>query len=171
MLRTLTLISFFISNFWIAPQASANGIFYNENGLRIELSEKVEEAIDAGIALTFESEFAHIETFLFVSWAEQIKQHRFTVSRHALSNRYLVHHKQSLAPSMFRSKRESMSYIAEQTMTLFMKYHDQDIHNTERHEMRLRLSIAELPGPLRLSAFINKEWDLDSGWNIWQSAQ
>lgn len=154
------------------PQVTqANGIFFNETGLRIELSEKVEEAIDGGIALTFESEFAHIERFLFISWPEQIKQHRFIVTRHALSNRYLVHYESSIAPSMFRSKRETMSFIINKTLDLFKQYHNQDTHNIEPHQMRLRLSITELPGPLRLSAFINKEWDLDSGWKTWQSAQ
>ena len=155
----------------LLQSAQANGIFYNQNNLRIELSEKVEEAIDGGIALTFESEFAHIERFLFICWPEQIKRHQFTVTRHALSNRYLVHHKSSLAPSMFRSKREAMSFITNKTLNLFKQYHDQDTHNIEPHQMRLRLSINELPAPIRLSAFINKEWDLDSGWKTWQSAQ
>ena len=151
--------------------AHANGIFYNEAHLNINLSEQVEEAIDGGIALTFESEFAHIEHFLFISWPEQVKQHQFTVTRHALSNRYLVKQGSGLAPSMFRSKREAMSFISTSTLELFKRYHAQDTHSVEPHQMRLRLSISELPGPLRLSAFINKEWNLDSGWNTWQSAQ
>lgn len=151
--------------------ANANGIFYSDNTLKIELSGKVEEAIDSGIALTFESEFAHIERFLFLSWPEQIKQYKFTVSRHTLSNRYLVQDNSKAAPSMFRSKRETMSFIANKTMRLFEQYHDINAHNNEIHQMRLRLSITDLPGPLRLSAFINNEWDLDSGWNTWQSAQ
>ena len=154
-----------------AHPVHANGILYNNTGLRIELSEKVEEAIDGGIELTFKSEFAHIEYFLFLTWPEQVKQHHFTVTRHALSNRYLVRQPSKLAPTMFRSKRETMSFIASQTLALFEQYHKLDTHNTEPHQMRLRLSITELPGPLRLSAFINSEWDLDSGWNTWQSAQ
>jgi len=168
----------------------ANGIYYSQAGLKIELSETIENAIDGGIALTFESEFAHIERFLFLSWPEQIKRHTFTVSRHALSNRYLVQDDSNLAPSMFRSKRETMSFIANQTLSLFEQYHrlDQGIsstdtaiqsnndlgtstHNRAQHQMRLHLSATGLPAPLRLSAFINNEWKLDSGWNPWQSAQ
>ena len=170
-MRLLFILVLLITGPCIVCPAQANSILYNGLGLRIELSEKVEEAIDGGIALTFESEFAHIENFLFISWPEQVKRHRFTVTRHALSNRYLVRQQSKLAPSMFRSKRETMSFIASQTLALFKQYHEQDTHNTEPHQMRLRLSITELPGPLRLSAFINSEWDLDSGWNTWQSAQ
>lgn len=149
----------------------ASGIFYDGVTLRIELSEKVEEAVDSGIALTFESEFAHMERFLFASWPEQLQQYRFTVSRHELSNRYLIYNNLNDAPSMYRSKKEAMSSIAEQTLDLFKKYHDSNLHNNYAHQMRLSLSISDLPAPLRLSAFISSAWDLDSGWNTWQSAQ
>lgn len=138
----------------------------------IRLAKEVEEAIDGGISLTFECEFAHIERFLFFAWPEKIKRHRFVVTRHALSSRYLVHQKGQLAPRIFSSKNESLNFIANQSMDLFLKYHTQDRQSGKQsREMRLRLSKTELPAPLRLSAFITKEWDLDSGWKAWESAR
>lgn len=158
--------------YFITPNAAfAYGISHDENGIKIILAKEVEDAIDGGISLTFECEFAHIDRFLFFTWAEQVKSHRFVVTRHALSNRYLVQHKGRLAPRIFSSKYESMSYIAKRSMDLFLEYHVQDEHSDDPHAMRLRLSKTELPGPLRLSAFITKEWDLDSGWTSWKSAR
>lgn len=155
-----------------SKDAQAYGISYDENGVMIRLAKEVEDAIDGGISLTFECEFAHVERFLFFSWPEQVKLHRFVVTRHALSNRYLVHQKGRLAPRIFSSKNESLNFIANQSMDLFLKYHAQDEDSGEgSHEMRLRLRKTELPAPLRLSAFITKEWDLDSGWKAWESAR
>ena len=152
--------------------ARAFGISYDENGIVIRLTQEVEDAIDGGISLTFECEFAQVERFLFLRWPEQIKLHRFVVTRHALSNRYLVHQNGYWAPRIFSSKSESLNFIANQSMDLFLKYHTEDESLGEgSHEMRLRLSKTELPAPLRLSAFITKEWDLDSGWKTWESAR
>jgi len=165
-LITILLLASFTCNISIA-----SSINYDPSGLKINLDEAVEDAIDGGISLTFETQFAHVDRFLFFIWPDQIKSHRFIITRHALSNRYLVHHEDRLAPEIFSSKRESMNFIAAQSMALFLSYHAQDQHNHELHEMRVRLSKTELPGPLRLSAFITKEWDLDSGWMTWKSAQ
>jgi len=169
-LGNLLLSGFVLLLLCVPFQAHAYGISYNENGVKISLAKEVEDAIDGGISLTFSCEFAHVSRFLIFAWPEQIKQHKYVVTRHALSNRYLVHHEGRLAPRIFSSKYESMSFIANHSMDLFLKYHAQDKHGGEHHEMRLRLSKTELPGPLRLSAFITKEWDLDSGWNQWLSA-
>lgn len=171
MLKRALLLIMTVLGISTGSVAQAAGIYYQDAFLSIELSETVEGAIDGGIALTFESEFAHIRRFLFISWPKKITSHKFNLTLHALSNRYLVTDGLSLTPAIFRSKREALAFITNETLALFKQYRDQDISNSKSQQMRLSLSVGELPSPLRLSAFINKEWDLDSGWNRWQFAQ
>ena len=120
-----------------------------------------------GVELTFVCEFALVNTFLFFAWPDQLKSHRFVLRHHALSNSYLVSEGASSGSHIFRSTTDSMDYVAARAMTLFAEYSE----SQPAYKMRLRLSKYELPVPMRLSAFITKDWDLNSGWEAWQSAQ
>ncbi len=151
--------------------AAAQSIVYDNNGLKIELSEDIQAAIDSGVSLTFVSEFARIENFFFIHWQSDAIRRDFVVSRHTLSNRYLVHESDILEPHIFSSTRETMTYICETTLARFSKYQTVQSDSTNKHKMRLRLSKTKLPGPMRLNAFIANDWDLNSGWTSWQSDQ
>jgi hypothetical protein len=155
--------------------AVAQSIRYNSNGLKIELSEDVQAAIDSGVSLTFENEYADAKHFLFFDWHTDIVRHEFVVTRHTLSNRYLVHESNKVAPRIFSSTRETMTFISQAALGYFSKYiskrQKQQPGSHAEHKMRLRLSKTKLPGPMRLNAFIASDWDLDSGWTSWQSDQ
>lgn len=153
------------------PVASAQSITHDASGLKIELSEDVRAAIDSGVSLTFESQFSHTKRFLFFRWRTEVVQHNFVVTRHTLSNRYLVHENNKPAPHIFTSMRETMAFISESALDRFAKYHWQQSHAADEHQIRLRLSKTKLPGPMRLTAFIAADWDLDSGWSSWHSDQ
>jgi len=158
--------------FLIGSQSvAAQSITYDRNGLKIELSEDVQAAIDSGVSLTFENEFAHSENFFFIHWRTNLLKYRFVVTRHALSNSYLVQESNKVEPNIFSSTRESMAFISETALSHFSKYRSQPSHSTSDHKMRLRLSKTKLPGPIRLTAFITSDWDLNSGWTSWQSDQ
>lgn len=151
--------------------ALAQNITYDSNGLKIELSEDVQAAIDSGVSLTFENQFAHTKNLLIIQWHTKFAQHDFVITRHTLSNRYLVHENNKVAPRIFSSTRETMAFISETALSYFSKYNSQQSHTPYERKMRLRLSKTKLPGPMRLTAFIANDWDLDSGWTSWQSDQ
>lgn len=131
--------------------------------LSIELSPQAQEAINNGVALKIDCEFANIESYLLLTLASNKKTHYFTLSRHALSNRYIVKRDNLSRPHMFSTIAEATNYITTQAVVLLESYTDYDADR----KMRLRLNKFELPSPMRLQAFIFDEWDLDTGWLTW----
>lgn len=148
-------------------KAADAGIDYDTGNLSIRLSDQVEQAINNGVELTFICEFAVIRHFLFIKWPEQLKNHRFVVKHHALSNSYLVSNETDKAPKIFRSTTDTMNHIASQALRLFASY---QLDNSP-HQMRFRLSTYDLPAPMRLNAFVARDWKLNTGWTEWQSAR
>jgi len=170
-IQTALLISCVIV-FSNSPPSFAQNISYDSTGLTIELSDDVQAAIDSGVSLTFENQFALAQNFFFIRWHSKLVQHDFVVTRHSLSNRYLVHESNNVEPNIFSSMHEAMAHIGETALARFSNYHaQQQPHPSSMHKMRLRLSKTKLPGPMRLTAFIAKDWDLDSGWKSWHSDQ
>jgi len=155
----------------VGQSANAQSIDYNRYGLKIELSDDVQLAIDSGISLTFEHQISRTDNLFFVRWRSLLVQHDFVITRHTLSNRYLVHESNKLEPRIFTSTRESMAYISEASLARFSEYNSKQNRPSSIHKMRLRLSKTKLPGPIRLTAFIANDWDLNSGWKLWQSDQ
>lgn len=130
----------------------------------IELSPQAQEAINNGVSLTIDCDFANIENVLIFNRKSNETNHRFTLSRHALSNRYMVKQDSLSRPRIFRTIPEATHYISTQAVALLETY---TIYNTDQ-KMRLSLNKFELPGPMRLQAFIFDEWDLDTGWIAWK---
>ncbi|MFT4634498.1 MAG: hypothetical protein ACI854_000421 [Arenicella sp.] len=175
-LKTLAVLLVLSATLILSIEAAkAQSIHYDNNGLKIELSEDVQAAIDSGVSLTFENQYALARHFLIFTWHTKIEQHEFVVTRHTLSNRYLVHQSNKVAPRIFSSTRETMTFISQTALGYFSKYiskhQTQHANSLSEHKMRLRLSKTKLPGPMRLTAFIASDWDLDSGWTSWQSDQ
>lgn len=173
MLVVLLLLSALV--IYSVGTAKAQSIGYDSRGLKIDLSEDVQAAIDSGVTLTFESHFAHAKHLIFFDWHTEFASHEFEVTRHTLSNRYLVYESDKVEPHIFSSTRETMSYICQASLSSFSnhiaKHQAQQHHLPSKYKMRLRLSKTKLPGPMRLTAFIASDWDLDSGWTSWQSDQ
>lgn len=146
-----------------ATQSTAQGIVRNSDGFSISLSGQAQEAVENGVSLTFNCDFAMVNRFVFFSWAEQQHRHSFVVTHHALSNRYIVRQGEQARQHSFRSLDASMNYLASEAQRLFDDY----LENNKRYEIRLSLSKYQLPGPIRLSAFLASDWDLDTGWVKW----
>ena len=137
------------------------------NGLVFSLSDEAQEAINNGVTLAFKCEFARRTSFGPISVSRGKRNHRFEVLRHALSNRYIVKRDNLDTPHIFRTLSEATNYVADQALIL-LEFHD-DAQN--EYSMRLSLNKFELPGPMRLNAFISNAWDIDTGWLAWQSAR
>jgi len=129
----------------------------------LELSSEAQDAIDNGVVLTFNSEFAKVKTVLFFDLVRDRKKHQFTVARHTLSNRYVVKRDTLTEPHMFRTIREATNFVVDQSVTLLASYS----RANKPRQLRLSLNKYELPAPLRLLAFVSGAWSLDSGWIAW----
>ena len=137
------------------------------DGLVFSLSDEAQEAINNGVTLAFECEFAKRSSFGPFSISRGKRGHRFEVLRHALSNRYIVKRDNLDTPHIFRTLAEATNYVADQASILLEFYDDAQ----NEYSMRLSLNKFELPGPMRLNAFISDAWDIDTGWLAWQSAR
>lgn len=158
-------IGAFISTLPISASSFAQTQYQSTAKFNLNLSEEVREAVNHGVRLTFVCEFAKDRSWLFLAWQDVQKEHRFVVSYHALSSRYLVQRDSEQSPSLFRSLDGAMDFITAQSLTLL------DTYNDTQHSYNLRVSLSkhELPGPMRLNAFISGDWSLDTGWISWQS--
>lgn len=143
-----------------------HGIMHTPEGPLIELSESTIEAIDSGVSLTFVCDFAEISEWFFLKWPSQHKLHRFVISKHALSDRYLVHRDDKPTPSIFRSSSQGVLYMTKSIQALFRDY----VQENPDIQLKVSLSKYDLPAPMRLSAFTSKQWSFNSGWGAWQSA-
>ena len=132
----------------------------------IKLSDEVTQAINSGVPLSFSCQLAVRESFWLFSINKQQKNHHFLLTRHALSNRYIVKYDNLDTPHIFRTVSEATNYIALQAESLL------ELYSNEQSPFSIRVSLNkfELPGPMRLNAFISESWNLDTGWIVWNSA-
>ena len=142
-----------------APKLGHN----SAENISLKLSNEVQGAIQNGVTIMFRCQYAERKTFWFLSRSANIKQHDFSLKRHALSNQYIVKRSDLDALNMFRSLDEATRYIAAQSVLLLEFYHDSDTLNS----MRLTLNKFDLPAPMRLNAFLSRAWNVDTGWVIW----
>lgn len=147
--------------------SAKSGIIHTLEGPVIELSPETLNAVDSGVSLTFICDFAILKPWLFMQWPEQKREHRFVISKHALSDRYLVHQDNKPTPSTFRSSSQGVAFISKTITNLFRNY---ALEKPET-QLRIHLSKYDLPAPIRLSAFTSNKWSFDSGWALWQSAK
>ena len=155
-------LSLILLPFFQVSAASDNSLYSSE--FNIELSSEAQNAINNGVALTLESEYARTKQWLKWSWHTDKKKHHFVVMRHALSNRYLVKQDQTEVPKIFRSIPEALDFVAYQAFLLLESYNNQ----ADQHVMRVYLNKFKLPSPMRLNAFLSEAWDYNSGWQHWQ---
>ncbi|NND00772.1 MAG: DUF4390 domain-containing protein [Gammaproteobacteria bacterium] len=134
--------------------------------LVIKLSSEAQDAVNNGVPLFFKCDFAVRRSYWFFSVSRSLKNHQFLLMRHAISNRYIVKRDSLDTPHIFRTITEATNYIAAQAVILLEFYDNAE----NRYSMRLSLNIFELPGPMRLNAFISSDWELDTGWMSWNSA-
>ena len=159
----LVLLCFFDMGVVMAQQSNASEPIQSIN---IKLSDEINQAINSGVALSFSCQLAVRESFWLFSINKQQKNHHFSLTRHALSNRYIVKYDKLDTPYIFRTISEATNHITLQAESLL------ELYSNEQTPFSIRVSLNkfELPGPMRLYAFISESWNLDTGWIVWNSA-
>ena len=162
-LLALMLVGIGLSS-WVSAQQL--NIAAPDEDFSITLSSEAQDAINSGVALSIRCEIAVRSSYWLFAIMGQRKDHHFLLVRHALSNRFIVKQDELDTPHIFRSISEATNYISTQATILL------ENHNNAQtpFSMRLSLNKFELPGPMRLNAFISDAWDLDTGWIKWKSA-
>jgi Domain of unknown function (DUF4390) len=133
---------------------------YTEFGL--DLSSRLEEAINKGVPLYFNLEFelTRPRWYWLDEKAVQTSQ-TYKLSYHALTQSYRLS-----AGSLYQSfptLGEALRLLARPRMPAFNR---QQIKAGETYvaQVRLRLDVAQLPKPFQINALTSREWNLESEW-------
>ncbi|MFV1992351.1 MAG: DUF4390 domain-containing protein [Acidiferrobacterales bacterium] len=148
--------------------------------LRLDLSAKVEEALDKGIPLAIEVEYRLFRIRKFI-WDDQVANWSFThsIQYHALSRQYLVrgHGLDDSSVESFTTLQEALSFMGSlDGLVLPLPQQLEEISDAKnnpgyRVQVRARLVIEALPAPLRPVAYTSGDWRLNTGWVSWKIAR
>ena len=135
-------------------------ILYTEFGL--DLSSRLEEAINKGVPLYFNLEFelTRPRWYWLDEKAVQTSQ-TYKLSYHALTQSYRLS-----AGSLYQSfptLGEALRLLARPRMPALSR---QQVKAGENYvaQVRLRLDVAQLPKPFQINALTSRDWNLESEW-------
>lgn len=128
----------------------------------IELSPRLEEAINKGVALffNFELELARPRWYWFDEKPVEVAQ-TYRLSYHALTRQYRL--SAGTLYQSFNSLGEALRLLARPRPLPIERAR---LRNGETYiaSVRMRLDVNQLPKPFQLSSLTNREWTLDSDW-------
>ncbi len=130
----------------------------------IELSPRLEEAINKGVVLTFnfELELTRPRWYWFDEKPVEIVQ-TYRLYYHALTRQYRLDAGPRTLYQSFNSLGEALRLLARPRP---LPIERSRIRQGESYVawVRMRLDVNQLPKPFQLSALTNREWTLDSDW-------
>ncbi len=146
-----------------------SGVYYLDAWVEYRLSTEAREALDAGVALTLETEveFLRQRRFWFDPQEAGLRQ-SYQLQYHALSERYLVVNLNSGEQSSFATLFSALNSLGR--ITELPLIDAALLESDAAYDIRIRavLSTEDIPGPLRLLAFWRRDWSLESEWHTWQ---
>jgi hypothetical protein len=145
------------------------GVYYLDAWVEFRLSADARQALEAGVALTLETEveFLRSRRFWFDDDEAALRQ-GYELQYHALSARYLVLNLNSGEQSTFATLFSALNSLGRITELPLI---DATLLEPDAaYDIRIRavLSTEDIPGPLRLLAFWREDWTLESEWYRWQ---
>ena len=146
-----------------------SGVYYLDAWVEYRLSAEARQALEAGVALTLETEveFLRSRRFWFDDQEADLRQ-GYELQYHALSERYLVVNLNSGEQSTFATLFSALNSLGRITELPLI---DATLLEPDvSYDIRIRavLSTEDIPGPLRLLAFWREDWSLESEWYRWQ---
>jgi len=146
-----------------------SGVYYLDAWVEYRLSTEAREALDAGVALTLETqvEFLRRRRFWFDPQEAGLLQ-SYQLQYHALSERYIVLNLNSGEQSSFATLFSALNSLGR--ITELPLIDAALLEPDAAYDIRIRavLSTEDIPGPLRLLAFWRRDWSLASEWYTWQ---
>ena len=151
-----------------ASVALQDGVYYLDAWVEYRLSTEAREALDAGVALTLETEveFQRIRRFWLDDQGADLRQ-GYELQYHALSERYLVVNLNSGEQSSYATLFSAFNSLGRITELPLIDASLLDAESNYEIRIRAVLSTEDIPGPLRLLAFWRRDWSLESEWYTW----
>lgn len=147
----------------------------DEQGFRLALAstftldEDITEALDNGISLTFEIETVlQRQRNLWFDAHVTTSVHRFSLSRHALSERYTLQQNDGSQARTFKTIDEALAALGEWEERLPCEHCRDFPQSRYVGRTRVRLLTDQLPAPMRPLVWISPGWWVSSGWQRWE---
>lgn len=132
------------------------------------LDEDVIDALDSGITLSFEVEtLVYRQRRLWPDARVAGATRRFSLSRHALSERYSLLELDGGQARTFKTSDEALAALGQWTEILPCADCPQTPETRYLARARLRLLTDELPAPMRPLVWISPDWWVSTGWQTW----
>ena len=135
--------------------------------IQYQLSDEAREALEHGVPLYIVVEIKTEETGKLL-WNRSLKRHSlvYRLEYHPLSQRYLLIDKTNAKRQDFQSLSSLLNQLSQVRAWSITLPDDINHQQNYRTQIRARLDIQSLPAPLRLIAFVSRNWQLFSEWQI-----
>lgn len=144
-------------------------ILYAEPRIDVTFPEDMQAALNAGVGLSLDIDIEVHEPVSY--WFDELVmrvRHRFTVERHALSERFLVTDDIRGERWTFKTLDEAAAFLAALPPMAIG-----EIASLERYpklvaRLRVRLDIESLPAPMRPAVYLSPGWWHGTDWFDWE---
>ncbi len=145
-----------------------SGVYYLDAWVEYRLSSETRGALEAGVALTLQTEveFLRNRRFWFDDEEASLRQ-SYELQYHALSERYLVVNLNSGEQNSYATLFSALNFLGRITELPLIDAALLDSDAAYDIRIRAVLSTDDIPGPLWLLAFWRRDWSLKSEWYRW----
>lgn len=133
---------------------------------KIELSPRLEDAINNGVPMYFVVEFELTRSRWY--WFDERPVSRELVLRlayHALTRQYRV--SRGALHQSFSSLSEALKVLSRVRAWQVLERREIDVGTEYQAALRMRLDVTQLPKPFQVNALTSREWNLASDWRRW----
>jgi hypothetical protein len=149
----------------ISLEGSDEGYSLNAD-FEIELTPRLEEAVNKGVPMYFEVEFELTRKRWY--WFDEhpvSRQLMLRLSYHALTRQYRV--SSGALYQSFASLPEALRVLSRVRSWQVLERSDLDAGTDYQAGLRMRLDVTQLPKPFQLNALTSRDWNLASEWRRW----
>ena len=129
----------------------------------VELTPRIEEALNSGVSLYFVVEFELIRPRWY--WFDEktvVSRLQYRLTYHALSRQYRLWTGTLHQP--FASLAEALRVLGRVRSWQVLERNQVEYGQKYETAVRMRLDATQLPRPFQLSALTSREWTLESAW-------
>jgi len=177
-LRLLATVLLALALVWTAPAHAEKieinhiSIEGNDDGyaldadFAIDLSPRLEDAINKGVALYFEVEFELTRKRWY--WFDEhpvSRQLMLRLSYHALTRQYRV--SSGALYQSFSDLRDALRLLSRVRSWQVLERAEVEAGTDYQAALRMHLDVTQLPKPFQVNALTSREWNLSSEWRRW----
>jgi hypothetical protein len=144
------------------------GIYHLNAQLDYPLNEEVQVAVKSGVPLTVTQEIELLRPRRWL-WAKTIKHIslRYQLRYHALSEQFVLTYLNQGRQRAYPNLIAAIKHLGTLKNYPLVAQRELEVGALYQVRLRTRLSIEDLPTPMRPLAYLSPQWHLDSPWFSW----